>query len=352
MKPTLTLVLAAFLLVGCTTGENVATTTAQTKTPTLSEGTSASASATGPQASTPATTPAIPTDPVTSNVLSTEPPVTLIGNYHCDPYLFYSNLSDPLYYADACRLVDAIAAYEDYLPIENADAAVAIADNIFYNYPPAALCTFEADAGGIRIGYTFEADEHQRRIADFYARVEAILAYVVDPEWSELRKAMELYRYVSVSVNYFTVDYTDADTSAYSAITTGNAICYGFADCYNYLLRQLGIEAELLRGYRAGDYADHGWSMIKLDGEWVHCDPTWESSGTDGIGLLYFGMTDSRRFSTLARAAVCGFGPLQTDYSCDQASDDRFVKAFGNAEWWYGPWKYEAVETRLESMAS
>ncbi len=350
MKSAFSLILAALLSVGallqvgCTADnpDDGTTDTSQTQTHISTHSEDTSTSMTEPQTSPTPSTAARPT----------EPAPTLTGDYHCDPHLFYSNLSDPLYYADACRLVDAIAAYEDYLSIENADVAAAIADNIFYNYPPAALCTFESDKGGIKIGYTYGKDEHQSRIADFYARVETILNTTVDPSWSELRKVMELYRTVSVNVNYFTVDYTPADTSAYSAITTGRAICYGFSDCYNYLLRQIGIEAELLRGYRAGDLAEHGWSIIRLDGKWYHCDTTWESSGTDGIGLRYFGMTDKQRFSTLARAAVCGFGALERTYSCDQASDDRFVKAFSNAEWWYQPWTFENAEKRLASLAS
>lgn len=276
-------------------------------------------------------------------------PVAPEGNYRCDPYRFYANLTDPAYYADACRLVDAIAGYQDFLSVDDPEVAAALADNIFYNYPPAALCTFTTEDGGIRIGYENEREKHLKKIADFYSKVEGILNSTVDPSMSKLQIALELYRYTATHVSYFTVDYTPADTSAYSAITRGVTICYGYADCFNYLLRQAGIEAELLRGYRAGDFADHGWSLVKLDGVWYHCDATWECSGTGGEGLTYFGMSDRTRFSTLANDAVSGFGSLEARYPGNLATNGRLDAVIhSNPRYYYGPWEYESLAAALD----
>lgn len=320
MKQILLFLLAALLLTGCTA-----------KTPEVTTGTKSRPDRTTVSGDLSQTVP--PTE--------TAPTLPAVG-YRCNPYLFYSSLTDPIYYADACRLVDAIAAYEDYLPIQNAGIAEAIADNIFYNYPPAALCTFEADAGGINIRYTYEKDEHQLRITEFYQKVETILNETVDPAWSELRRAMELYRYVATHVSYFTVDYTAADTSAYSALTRGVTICYGFADAYNYLLRQAGIESQLLRG-SAGEGNDHGWSIIRIDGEWYHCDPTWEYSGSGGRDLWYFGVYDYKRFGTVDSDIVYGFGALEVAYPGNWAVDDSLTKACENVKYSV-PWKFEQIE--------
>ncbi|MGM9636671.1 MAG: transglutaminase domain-containing protein [Eubacteriales bacterium] len=268
------------------------------------------------------------------------------GSYQCDPYLFYANLTDPEVYADACRLVDAISAHEDSLTVSDSRVAGILVDNIFYNYPPAALCTFQRTDTGISIGYTYSEVTHKEMISAFYAKVETILNTTLNPDWSEERKAMELYRWTADSVDYFTVDYTTADTNAYCAIMRGKSICYGFSDCYNYLLRQAGIPAELLRGYRPSDHAEHGWSMIQLDGKWYHCDTTWESSGSDGLGLRYFGMSDSRRFTSVAEDVVCGFGDAAYAYSCTLCSSTRYESV--STEFRSVPWTWEKVETLLE----
>ncbi|MGM9680142.1 MAG: transglutaminase domain-containing protein [Eubacteriales bacterium] len=290
------------------------------------------------------TIPSASTTRVPESTDSPLPPETVLppdGSYVCDPYLFYANLSDPGIYADACRLVDAIAAHEDSLTLSDSRAAEILADNIFYNYPPAALCTFKTTADGIDIDYLYPKAIHIEKIAAFYAKTEAILNAVLDPDWSDERKAMELYRWVAEEVEYFTVDYTPADTSAYSAIMQGKSICYGFSDCYNYLLRQAGIRAELLRGYRASDRAEHGWSMVLIDGRWYHCDTTWESGSSDGQGLHYFGMSDSIRFGSIATDAVCGFGEAEFAYPCNLCGSTRYEGV--SDEFRSTPWTWEQV---------
>ncbi len=354
MKSTLAiLTLTALLLTGCTSGSKPADTgTDPVRTSVSAEPTDTRDPGTSTAVPTPSTSGTASTaDTAGSTVDTAVPgPTKPVTGYRCDPHLFYANLSDPAYYPDACRLVDAIAGYADFLPVDDPEIASAIADNIFYNYPPAALCSFTAESGGIRIRYAYKEGEHRQRIADFYAKVEEILNTVLTPGMTELQTALELYRYTATHVRYFSVDYTPADTSAYCAITRGVTICYGFADCFNSLLRQAGIQAELLRGYRAGDRADHGWSLVLLDGVRYHCDPTWECSGTDGIGLAYFGMTDRARFSSLANDAVCGFGSLQERYPGNLASDGRLYNVIcaDGGRFYYGPWDYESLLDALD----
>lgn len=339
---------------GCTTadGETLSSRLwTKTSSPTVTETGKSSEPTenTDPVTAPTQTTPSASTTRVPESTDPPLPPETVLlpdGSYVCDPYLFYANLSDPGIYSDACRLVDAIAAHEDGLALSDSRAAEILADNIFYNYPPAALCTFKTTADGIDIDYLYPEATHKEKIAAFYAKTEAILNAVIDPDWSDERKAMELYRWVAEEVNYFTVDYTTADTSAYSAIMQGKSICYGFSDCYNYLLRQAGIRAELLRGYRAFDRAEHGWSMVLIDGQWYHCDPTWESGSSDGQGLRYFGMSDSIRFGTIAKDAVCGFGEAEFAYPCNLCVSSRYNGV--SDEFRSPPWTWEQVEKMLD----
>lgn len=353
--------LCGLLTAGCTAPDGnglTSSSTVETSLPTVSSP-DTTAGTTGNLPETTKTTVPVTTTVQTVDIVTTPntpdttepatPPETALftdGYYRCDPYLFYSGLSDPTVYADACRLVDAITAYEDRLTVSDPRVAGILVDNIFYNYPPAALCTFQRTETGISIGYTYPEETHKEKIAAFYTKVELVLNSTLDSDWSEDRKAMELYRWTADYVDYFTVDYTPADTNAYYAIMQGKSICYGFSDCYNYLLRQIGIPAELMRGYRPSDHAEHGWSVIQLNGQWYHCDTTWESSGTGGQGLRYFGMSDSRRFTSIAKDVVSGFGEAEVTYSCTQCSSTRYdgVSTVFRAT----PWTWEKVEVLLE----
>jgi hypothetical protein len=247
-----------------------------------------------------------------------------------NPYLFSGDLTEEPYYSTACQLVDAINSYAPFLSVSNEEVGQAIADNFYYNYPPSALCSLSYQDGKIEISYFSTEPEHIEAISAFGKRVETILNQLLTGEETEEEKAVLLYRSVSQNISYFSIDYTDYQTSAYNGLMEGVTICYGFADSYNYLLRQVGISAELLRGCRAGDRAAHGWSLIQLNGNWYHCDPTWEHSGSGGKGLLYFGMTDQKRYETLSKLegdTVTGFGSLERNYSLlhPLALDSRYT---------------------------
>ena len=265
--------------------------------------------------------------------------------YGCSPYVFGYPLSESEIYGDACGLVDAINGYSGFYAVD-ADTAALLADNIFFSYPPAALCGFEAVDGGISITYSCGESEFYEKLDEFFAKVRKILDDTVSSDMSELRIALELYRYVTTNVSYFSVDYTESQTSAYSALTSGRTICYGFADAYDYLLRQSGISAELVFGERS-DGEEHGWSLVTIGGKRYHCDPTWEkSSKTHGLGLLYFGMSDGVRLYYTNSHAYIGKGAAKTAYGWTDCTDETFEKIR-----YMKSWTWEEIEKSLARMS-
>ncbi len=69
--------------------------------------------------------------------------------------------------------------------------------------------------------------------------------------------------------------------TAYGALVEGDAVCQGYALAYNALLHRAGIAAK----YVSSEDMNHGWSLVQLDGEWYHVDPTWD----DPMYSLYEG---------------------------------------------------------------
>ncbi|MBQ7364618.1 MAG: transglutaminase domain-containing protein, partial [Clostridia bacterium] len=205
-------------------------------------------------------------------------------------------------------------------------------DNLFYEFPPSALCTWTADEKSLslRFTYTYERSEHLEKLASFGDTVEDIIQKSLLFGDGEAEKAILLYHEIAYTVDYFQVDYTKAETNAYTALTEKKAICYSFSDAYNYLLRQVGVRAYLVKGYRSGDRAAHGWSLVEIDGRYYHCDATWEYSMLDGIGLYYFAMSDSRRQKNVVLAeATVGEGILKNKLTL-KADSDRFTGINGD----------------------
>lgn len=260
----------------------------------------------------------------TTPISGDNPEIGLPDFSGCDIYAVGSPLSGESINGYARRFIDAINSHESFFAVDDAAVSDILCDNIFFCYPPSALCDFSAADGGISIEYLYPEEVHNEKITVFFRKVREIIDSTTDESMSPTRKAMELYRWVSVNISYFSVDYTDRQTSSFSAILEGQTICYGFADTYNYLLRQVGIPAELIFGERS-DGAEHGWSLITINGSGFHCDPTWERSGASkGQGLFYFGMTDSDRLSSTTGNARIGSGSGAEIYQWNRCSDDMF----------------------------
>lgn len=73
-------------------------------------------------------------------------------------------------------------------------------------------------------------------------------------------------------------------------------MCITFANIYNQLLTQVGIETTLAHGDSV-DNIGHSWSLVTLEGEKYFCDPTFELNYDNGTGYGFFGMSYEDRIA-------------------------------------------------------
>lgn len=151
----------------------------------------------------------------------------------------------------------------------------------------------------IQIFYSSESkEEHDKLIDNFIQNLSEIIENNVMQNYSDLIKAIAVYRAFSSDVSY---DYYSAendvitDVSPYNAIVNHIGICQSFAGAYTYLLLQLGIDANTCGGMTYDSTIAHEWVIIKLDDKYYYSDPTFENSDTGGLGLKYFGITSKER---------------------------------------------------------
>lgn len=119
--------------------------------------------------------------------------------------------------------------------------------------------------------YTTGGDELTLRLSALDASVEKYLAGV-DDTISEYDRAKVIHDRIVANVQYDSAP-SNADT-VYGALVEGRALCSGYAKAYQYLLRKVGIEAELVYGTAGG--IKHAWLLVKLDGEYYYSDVTWD----------------------------------------------------------------------------
>lgn len=227
---------------------------------------------------------------------------------HWNPYLVSPLFADadPDLQEGMRELIIAVLNRRLSVTLPSEAVAQAVLANFFYEFPPAALTeSITAEGSTVRITYRLSRQEHLAALDAFGKTVEEVIASSgVLAGDDDTVKALLLYHYVATHVTYFTVDYDHWQTNAFYALTGGGAICYGFTDAFNYLLRQVGIDAWLVKGYRTFDHAAHGWSLIRLGGSLYYCDATWESSMCEGAAFYYFGQTQSQRAANLTMSDI------------------------------------------------
>lgn len=100
------------------------------------------------------------------------------------------------------------------------------------------------------------------------------------------------------------IDYTSYSNQNLAPISSGDqyahlpygvfkyhqAICVGNATTMKLFLDILGIENQIIHSTEEGE---HAWNLVKLDGDWYHCDATFDDSNSGKPGYNYFNVPDS-----------------------------------------------------------
>ena len=135
--------------------------------------------------------------------------------------------------------------------------------------------------------YTMSADEAAKAILFCKSEVGR-MASAVDPRMSDAEKALFVHDLICAEFSY-DLTYTLADMSGFLSGRMGT--CQGYTWTYMAVLRELSIEC----CYVASDTINHIWNMVKIDGEWYHCDLTWDDGGE---------MRDRRHFLCSDKKAI------------------------------------------------
>ncbi len=80
--------------------------------------------------------------------------------------------------------------------------------------------------------------------------------------------------------------------TAYGILVNGKGVCESYAEIFQALCNAVGIECSGVAGDAGGP---HKWNIVKIDGEWYQCDPTFDdpySTTSTEVGHDYFNLTN------------------------------------------------------------
>jgi hypothetical protein len=206
---------------------------------------------------------------------------------------------------------------------------------------------FSADHKTLLFTYAYSAEEQAEMLAFMDEEYLSILNEIIPPEANELEKVLSVYRYFSNRIEYnyeWLADYKlseDAflypDIQIYEALTTNKGVCHSYSYLCEYALTQLGIDCFGAVGHDTNSDDDHMWLLVKIDGDFYYCDPTWDRNADGTVGLRYFGMTTERRVET----GLTNFDNFEAfhedEYGPAPADDNRFAVLWDIANFDFGP---------------
>lgn len=118
--------------------------------------------------------------------------------------------------------------------------------------------------------YTLEEEEIIRRTELLNEAAESWMKGMPQ-DADAYEKAKYLYEYLIGHTEY---ERGVADSqNICSVLLNGRSVCQGYAKTFQWLCQRAGVSALLATGRANG--GGHAWTVIELDGEWYHVDPTW-----------------------------------------------------------------------------
>ena len=192
----------------------------------------------------------------------------------------------------------------------------------------------ECENGVGHIYYKTSRKQCKKMIKKFINQVEEILNETMKEDYTDLEKALSLYRYFCNTYVYDYETYEKMDDEhqeqirCYRLFEEGTGVCQELSTAYSFLLTQVGVDAAIMMG------GNHAWSYVRINGKNYHIDPTFALGYGSDVFLDYFMMNDEQRFTTYpeCEGTELTFASVYTkEYDCPEypADDDSFNELWG-----------------------
>lgn len=137
--------------------------------------------------------------------------------------------------------------------------------------------------------------ETQAYVEEAYAMAEEILDDILWYEDTEVEKAMKIFYWVHNNISFMlsTPQYDNWAVAAINTFTKRYSSCYGTWACCKAMLDVAGIENLCVVRERSNSWDNwHYWCLVKLNGEWWHCDAQKYFNDYTPKAYFCFMMTD------------------------------------------------------------
>lgn len=153
---------------------------------------------------------------------------------------------------------------------------------------------------------------------EFNQVIENILAEIITPGMSEVRKVLAIHDYIVNNTEYDYDNYLNGTIPRKSHLAVGPlmhgvAVCDGYARAFKLLCDYVGIECVVASG-TAWSGGGHAWNQVKVGGKWYNIDVCWDDPVSSQPVLRYdeFLLSDERFYKDHVK------DPYEQYYTCDE----------------------------------
>lgn len=198
--------------------------------------------------------------------------------------------------------VDAFLNHQSEVECPEKRFAEMLSSIIYYDFPLYSACAetveyvkhYDPETKMLSIVYKYDEQTHADMIERFLEAADTLLAEA-SPDKTDVENAKSIYHALCTRMTYDYSALTEFERKeTYYAYLHNSGVCITFANVYNQLLTQVGIQTTLAHCDNP-ETVGHVWSVVTLDGEQYFCDPTYELSYDSGAGYRFFGMNYADR---------------------------------------------------------
>lgn len=199
---------------------------------------------------------------------------------------------------------------EEEVPVSSAEPDPVHSDRVKFT-PPGKDDMSLYDTSAIRAAWdSGDPSSLSAYDREVYDAAQAILGDVLTDGMTDLEKETAIFHWLVNNVDY---DWrhqdimTEAPRSSYEphgGLVDRTAVCLGYATSFQLLMDLAGVECITVVGAAFHSEEDHGWNMVRLNGNWYCVDATWDANMREQIGpgepedWRYFNVTSDRMAQT------------------------------------------------------
>lgn len=199
--------------------------------------------------------------------------------------------------------------------------------------------------------YTMTADEVEEIDSIIFPVLDAV-AEEASQFSTDIEKIIFIHDYVASSLEYDS-DGDGSTNNLYSAVIEGTTQCVGYAQMFNYIAEEAGLESEVVIFQSKSEIVGHAWNLVYLDGEYYYIDCNsddpyvnlkYAGSPLSGAWRYLYLMCSDDSFSTITADydtwTVNGID-VSSDFATSTTYDDMFWHTMENKLYYCdGYWYY------------